>query len=416
MRQALRPYVTAGLAIAGAGIIAVGPISIPDTGTHSVEFSSVHLAAAELPGALQPLDDSQTAAEAYQQLIVLTGAFLSAALVPVVENPAPILSQLLANQFEYLNYLAVGVAYGAGNGVLALGELPGVLINAAAQMGTGDAEAAIQTLWTFVEHTALQVVSPFMQSLTIPGMIAQNIANVVTALPMMALDLGLNAFETISNTMRTTATAVQDVIEAAAAGDPLAAADAIVSAPAHIATALLVGDIADGGETVGLINGLLTSFVQARETIAEALGAPPRETSEAAAARPTTAAATGEVAGDADDAATDTASAETTPAGTSSDTTADEAALPAEPETTTNSESDAGPRTAPLVRNSAKAVPGKTGLSTEPAGQTPVPSSLSTGSSATGTPGADAEKASNGTHKPGTRGRHDKRASAHSSD
>lgn len=281
MLDALRPYVTAGIAIAGAGVIAVTPITAPSSPVpqRSIEFSSVQLTAAALPEAIPTLD-AQTTVEAWQNLIIYTGAYLSDALVPTVTNPTPILNQLRANQFAYLNYLAIGVTYGTANTLQILSNIPGTFATAAAQLRAGDPEAAILTLWSFVENSVQLVVTPFMASLQIPGAIAQNIANVAAAVPTLALGLGLDTFETVSSTVRTAAASVQNIVDAASSGDPAAVANAIFAAPASIATALLVGDLAEGGDTPGLINGVFKNLVLARQTIAEALGAPPLEAPE----------------------------------------------------------------------------------------------------------------------------------------
>ncbi|MGV0745435.1 hypothetical protein [Mycolicibacterium sp. XJ870] len=337
MRQSLRPYISTGIAIAGAGIIAVTPIA-PPTPERSVEFSSVHLAAAELPGAVQTLD-TQSVAEAYQNLIIMTGAYMSDAFVPFVTNPTPILNQLRANQFAYLNYLAIGITYGAANSVQILADMPGVIITAATQLRAGDAEAAILTLWSFVEYSVQLVISPFIQTLQIPGMITQNIANVAATIPTMVLQTGLDAFETVSNTVRTTAASVQSIVDAAGSGNPLALANAIALAPAEIATALLVGDLAEGGDTPGLINGLFKNLVLARQTIAEALGAPPLEAPEERFA-----AVTAEV-DSVDVVSTGGDTTPPSPAATDEDAVSEPAEEPTEP--------------AALVRDSFRAVPGE---------------------------------------------------------
>ncbi|QRY51198.1 hypothetical protein [Mycolicibacterium septicum] len=51
--------------------------------------------------------------------------------------------------------------------------------------------------------------------------------------------------------------------------------NAILTAPANIASGFLIGGYPEGN--TGLINGVVKHLVLARETIAEALGAPPRE-------------------------------------------------------------------------------------------------------------------------------------------
>ncbi|MGV0806139.1 hypothetical protein [Mycolicibacterium setense] len=378
MLHALRPYVTAGIAIAGAGVIAVTPITAPSSpaAQRSIEFSSVQLTSAALPEAVPTLD-TQTTVEAWQNLFIFTGAYLSDAFVPVADNPTPILDQIFANQFYYANLIGLGLSYGSANMVGVLAGIPGTLSTAAAHLRAGDPEAAILTLWNFVETSVQQVVTPFISSLQIPMRITQNIANVAAAMPGMVLDLGLDVFETVSSTVRTTAASVQDIVDAASSGDPTAVANAIFSAPANIATALLVGDLAQGGSTAGLINGVLKNMVLARETIAEALGAPPREDPEGDATAKTPVSSPSRLTAIKNETATDTA----TLAESDQDAPAGSEVKPEAKST--------------LVRASAKAAPGTIGLTGTRSSEKPkLARALSDRVSATvGKIGADVKKA-----------------------
>ncbi|QRY51197.1 hypothetical protein [Mycolicibacterium septicum] len=122
MPQALRPYAMAGIAIAGAGVIAITPLSAPppQVAERTVEFSSV-----QLSGSVQTLVTQSTAeaavnaippelspAEAYQYFAMLTAAHVMDAVAPIVSNPTPILNQVLANQFWYANLLTMGTVTG----------------------------------------------------------------------------------------------------------------------------------------------------------------------------------------------------------------------------------------------------------------------------------------------------------------
>lgn len=351
MPHALRPYVTAGMAIAGASVIAVTPISAapPQAPQRAVEYSSV-----QLSGAVQTLDGQPTAgvavsaippeltpAEAYQYFAMLTAAYVMDAVAPIVSNPTPILSQVLANQFWYANILAMGTVTGATNLLWNLEKVPEYLSTAATQLMAGDPAAAISTLWNnVVVGSVISVGMPLIPALEIPVAISQNIANVIATTPMMVMGLGFDVLATANSTVGAATASIRSIVDAAGSGDPTAVVNAILTAPANVASGFLIGGYPEGN--TGLINGVVKHLVLARETIAEALGAPPREIPEATPAAKAPAPAPAPAlsgAGAAGETATETATPDA----------ADEPAAPeSEPKST-------------LVRTSTKAVPGKTG-------------------------------------------------------
>ncbi|MHC9294236.1 hypothetical protein ACRCUN_17370 [Mycobacterium sp. LTG2003] len=286
MRSALRPYATAGIAIAGASVIAVTPITAPprDAQIRSVELSAAvqnlerpDLSAGVIPPELTP-------AEAYQYLFQLTTAYVFDAIAPIVSNPTPILNQVLANQFWYANLLTMGIVTGATNVVWTLSNVPEYVSTAAAQWMAGDPAAAIMTLWQRIPvELVTDIALPLIPSLQIPVAIAQNLANVVATVMTTAMELGFDALSAANNAVAGLAASVQSIVEAAGSGDPMALMNAIAVAPANILSGLLIGDIPEGGTNPGLINGVLKNLIRAREAIAEALGAESPELQAASA-------------------------------------------------------------------------------------------------------------------------------------
>ncbi|MED5816135.1 hypothetical protein VST63_27570 [Mycolicibacterium sp. 050232] len=353
MPQALRPYVTAGMAIAGAGVIAITPISTPppQSAERTVEYSSVQLSGSvqtlDVPAAetiVNAIPPELTPAEAYQYFAMLTAAYVMDAVAPIVSNPTPILNQVLANQFWYANILAMGTVTGATNLLWNLEKMPEYLSTAATQLMSGDPAAAISTLWNnVVVGSVISVGMPLIPALEIPVAISQNIANVIASTPMTVMGLGFDALAIANSTVGATTASLRSIVDAAGSGDPTAVVNAILTAPANIASGFLIGGYPEGN--TGLINGVVKHLVLARETIAEALGAPPREIPEAAPAPKSPALSR---AGTADETTTDTA----TP----------DAADEPEPEAKSS-----------LVRVSVKAVPGKTGLTGKRGSEAPKP-------------------------------------------
>jgi hypothetical protein len=97
MQAALRPYVTAGVALVGASVIAVTPVTVPPTAIE-VRDTAVQLSALTNPIDIfrpvfeQALENAQTVGQA------------------IAANPAPILEQILANQLGNIGSIGQGLA------------------------------------------------------------------------------------------------------------------------------------------------------------------------------------------------------------------------------------------------------------------------------------------------------------------
>jgi hypothetical protein len=92
MHAAVRPYATAGVALVGASVIAVGPIvpPLPDI--------QVHNPAAHLAVLADPF-------QAYTQVFQEAVANLQPILATAAANPTPILTQVLKNQIASLQVI-----------------------------------------------------------------------------------------------------------------------------------------------------------------------------------------------------------------------------------------------------------------------------------------------------------------------
>lgn len=90
---------------------------------------------------------------------------------------------------------------------------------------------------------------PMLSMLSIPGQITQNIANVAKLIAAQGLDTGIigkPAFGLLSlaqNMIAVTATIAQSFVDAATAGDPIAAVSTIVNAPAEFTDGMLNGQL-----------------------------------------------------------------------------------------------------------------------------------------------------------------------------
>ena len=131
MHLALRPYVTAGIALVGASVIAVAPIAPhPD-----VPLPTVHLTAA--------IDNP---IEVFAPVVGAAGTWLTNTIQSEIANPFPILHQILTNQITTAGQVLQAInAGGAALGDLAAG-LPATLQTALGKLSTGDVNGAIDSI------------------------------------------------------------------------------------------------------------------------------------------------------------------------------------------------------------------------------------------------------------------------------
>ena len=111
MQAALRPYATAGVALVGASVIAVSPVTVPPAAIEQVRDSAVQLAAS-----VDPL-------EVFRQVLQQTITNARATGQAILDNPAPILPQLIKNQLGQALQLPANIV----RQIDLLPDLPGLL-------------------------------------------------------------------------------------------------------------------------------------------------------------------------------------------------------------------------------------------------------------------------------------------------
>lgn len=289
MHVSVRSHLATGVALVGAGAIALSPVqpSLPETDIPTVSSAAVQLAAQPNPIALWS--------------DVLAAAIHNAGGLgeEVLSDPLPVLRQILKNQFGYFQTLG-----NAGKGIIeGLAEyaspdnpfgLQAGIRDAFAQFEQGEIAAGVSTLTsTLVMGPLISGIGlPLLQSglLQVPGTIAQNLADAVKALfdnanavPLLTAALGpiiapINAF----------GASVQEFVDALVAGQIIDAITAVVNVPARIVGAVLNGYTDELGNTLpGLLTvsdnpfgaGLVQAlFVNIPRAIAAAIGAEPTAT------------------------------------------------------------------------------------------------------------------------------------------
>ncbi len=234
MQLALRPYVTAGIALAGASVIAVSPISpvapsLPDIQVHA---SST---AVDLTGVTNPVGDPITAL-----IEVLTSTAQNAAALggQVVDNGAPVMTQVLANLTGYVQTYGTALQ-NTGLG-LAMWQTNNqwMLDYAYEQLQAGQIGDAI-SYFVYAVSGIATAMFPMLDTLKIPGAMAQNFADVVQAIPGAVTMIGLSTIIAAQSPFHAFGRQVQGLADAVNAGDPVAAANAVLNIPAAMTGALL---------------------------------------------------------------------------------------------------------------------------------------------------------------------------------
>lgn len=238
MKSAVRPWSAAGVALAGASVIAVTPMvqPLPDVAVPTIELTGAAAAALDpLTGWLDVFETSFTN--------------LSGIASGVLADPFPILTQVIGNQLGYGQELSEAFsAFGTGTidwltGDTAQALMPS-LTAAFDQIVAGDFLGASETLNTsLILGFGLQSALPLLAGVTnVPVEIANNVASAVGKLPDVVFNLGLSAIFPLNEALVGLAEAGTAISEAISAGDPLAIGGALLSAPAIFTDAVLNGN------------------------------------------------------------------------------------------------------------------------------------------------------------------------------
>ncbi|GAS90582.1 hypothetical protein [Mycolicibacterium brisbanense] len=265
-----RSYLAAGVALVGAGAIAVSPVAppLPDVHVPAVSTASVSLSAAVDPF------------EAYVQLITNTVNNVGTLISTEIADPFPILQQVVANQITS----GQGIFAGLQSAGEALGQqldpsnpygIPAQLQQAVTQLLAGDINGAVSTAWSAllspVLYAGLPLLEPITNAIKQP---VQNLLNVIND-PTAVLIPVLGALNTVFPAVLVSGNVGQNMVDAIKAGDPLGFVNAVLAGPGQIADAFLNGaEAAGGGGLLGPSLGLLSALRQARDAIANDIKPP----------------------------------------------------------------------------------------------------------------------------------------------
>ncbi len=278
MQAAAHPYLTAGVALLGAGAMALSPVAPP---TPDISVPAISSAQVNLSAATDPI-------QAYADLFANTIANVSALVANEITDPAPILLQVITNQLSTAGslYAALEDSATALGNALDLANpwsIPSLLQASLTDLLAGDINGAVANLWsaflTPVAGSALPLLEPAINAIRQP---VQNLANVLSNPAIVALPV-LGLLNVGYMTVTAAGNVGQDIVDSIRAGDPAAVVNALLSAPAVITDTFLNGSELGGG-VFGPTTGLLSSLRAARDMIAAAITPPPADTAVRSAA------------------------------------------------------------------------------------------------------------------------------------
>jgi hypothetical protein len=271
MSAAVRSRLNIGIAVAGAGVIALAPINpsmppIAEPLAHSVSNAAVALSASTNP------------IEQWLQIINTTLANGGALAQTYLDNPLPILRQLILNGIGYGEQTVTALQATVTNLVNNLrpdnpNGLPMQLGAAWDLLRAGDIANGLPAVYGALAGYALFSAFPLINMVEIPIAMAQNFANVVQAGLGGVVQLALGVLSVPAAVVGATASQLQAVFDAVKAGDLLGTINEVLGVPGAFVGALLNGF----GFNPGLLSpdGFVDIAIRTLNSIAEALGAAP---------------------------------------------------------------------------------------------------------------------------------------------
>ena len=266
MELSLRPYVTAGVIVAGAGLLTATPLgpSAVQIQTRAVQLVAAEDLAAEVvsAAAVQQEFPVSTLAD------VFTNAFanLQALGSDFGSDPTPILSAILENGSIYAKDLVTAVDTAGTDLLNALQEFPSVLSTAGSDLSNGDFFDAVTSISQFLGRTPLEVFHALSNGFfEISQSMANHLANLLAPTTVIAFADSVSSALTSNLVPQWYSEIVeaqlfapraaelafagvgQDVVNAFQDGNSTLAIHDLVNGPATILDAVLNGYNLDGG-------------------------------------------------------------------------------------------------------------------------------------------------------------------------
>lgn len=252
MQLAARPYLAAGVALVGASAIAISPLAPP---APNIQVPAIHAssAAVALSAQANPL-------ELWAEVIGTAFGNVGGLGEQLMADPAPILTQIIANQLHTFNALSAAAQTTADGLKAALApdgwaSFPASIQGALDLIAAGDLENGLASAVSSFILLALPLqigVGMAWPALAQPfvnlGQLALHVNDMVPAILVSGLLSPLTA------TAAATGHVLDSLVSAASTGDLAEFATALANAPATVTGALLNGYDVFGTPTAGLLN------------------------------------------------------------------------------------------------------------------------------------------------------------------
>lgn len=275
MQQAVRSYLAAGVAFAGAGVIAVSPIApLPPDITERAQSS----AGVALSALANPIDGYAAAFTAALKNVEDLTARIAA-------DPAPILSNIVRNQVNSAAGIATFAEVFGSSVITALAESPEQLQSAVDKFTAGDVTGALQTvLQTVLGPVVNGVVNTLLFNPDVwTGLqtaIRQPVANALSVIDLLAVPdvynvLGplLAPVQLLTDVTDAVGEAGDDVFAGFKTGDLEKVANAVINLGPNFTYALLNGAKGVPGYSAGLLGpqGVVAGLLTLRDLVADAI-------------------------------------------------------------------------------------------------------------------------------------------------
>ncbi|WP_131808157.1 hypothetical protein [Mycolicibacterium elephantis] len=264
MQISVRPYLTSGVAVVGATVVAMSPIS-PVVPSDAAAAPVAVARPVQLAASVNPVT-------AYLELIENTVNNVAGLGQSILANPAPILQQVITNQLTNAGALLAGLETLGADLVENLRTIAApALQDAVAAIAAGNFVAAAPNVVTALFQPLLFAALPLLPVLQqVIEQPAANLLAVTQQFQTVAAFAAIGVLGPLSSSIYASAEAIQNVFDAASNGDVLGALGAIVAAPAIVIDGFLNGWGVDGGLiSPGL--GTISTLLQIRDMIANAI-------------------------------------------------------------------------------------------------------------------------------------------------
>ena len=252
----MRACLAGAVAVAGAGLIAVNPLT-PIIGSNAVH-RDVRLvsvdAIADLAAATDPVSE-------WSSVLTEAAANLQAIGTEIQADPLPALAEVISNQLAFGETIGSNLSdLASGLNTLFTTELPGQFQDLITGIDAGDISVSVNNFTEGLLIDLLPGAGSLVNISEIPGEIAQNLANVLTNdLSNVLLTGLLSPTAALLGTTQAFADSAQSIVDALDAGQTEAAFTDLLNIPAVLTGAFLNGY--DATDTLGIsYAGILSTF------------------------------------------------------------------------------------------------------------------------------------------------------------